>query len=57
MDIVTSLPHDDILFPCIFSRLSVEELFKLRQVSTFFRDVVEQYFTRCTDLDLSKVSK
>ena len=57
MDLVTFLPHDDILFPCVFSHLSVEDLFRLRQVSHSFRDAVEQYFTRCTNLDLSKVSK
>ena len=57
MDIITTLPHDDVLFPCIFSHLSIEDLFKLRLVSTSFRDLVEQFFTRCTDFDLSKVSK
>nr|CAB3245087.1 F-box/LRR-repeat protein 15 [Phallusia mammillata] len=55
MDMVSSLPLHDVVFPKIFKYLSIEELFTLRMVSKTYCHTIKEYFKQCLKLDLSQV--
>lgn len=55
MDFLSHLPSDDIIFTHIFPHLSVKDLYKLRDVSMFYEQLVVDYFRICIKYDFSKV--
>lgn len=44
MSILKDLPLDDVLYECVFSHLTMTDLFQLRAVSRSFYDIVTDYF-------------
>ena len=51
-----NLPWEDVIFLHIFPHFSIQQLFKCRRVSRFFREVCDSYFAWQRSLDCSEVS-